>query len=633
MIETPAPALLTAGEPGSTAAPPTDDRRWVDRHPAWTIVIAALVVGLPLIAAVIALRAERWFPVLDLAMTEFRVRDVFTANNPLIGLPGRIGEYPDQGSHPGPLSFYLLAPTYRILGSSSWALETATVVIHLAAISTALWIGQRRLGWKGVAAVAALLALAIRGYGQVLLTQPWNPYLPLLAWLLVLLATWAVLCGDHRMLIPLVVAATLCAQTHVPYLPLGAGLTVVALVATLIGLRRTPADERPAVRRSLVWSVGIGVVLWTPPLLDQLTNQPGNIRELADHFGSPPEPAIGLGEGLRIMGRHLDAWYGLGTQFIGTERFVDTASAWRGAVTILVWVVAAVVAFRIGSRALRALHVVIGVALLLGTVSTARIFGRPWFYLTLWAWGVTTVLVGAVLWTAVAAYRHRRPSRDAATYVAVTAAALALVVSLATTVAFAADAEHPEARLSTAVGSLAGPTYDAVVAGVGAATGEDGRYVVRWSDAADIGSPGFGLLDELERRGLDVAADEYFRVPATEDRTRPHAEADAQIHLATGGYVELWRAVPEAVEVASYDPRTDAERAEYATVRAAFIDRLEAEDLADLVPLVDTNLFGMSIDTRLSAADQRDLGRLIELGQPMAVFVAPPPSDDDPTAL
>ena len=68
-------------------------------------------------------------------------------------------------------------------------------------------------------------------------------------------------------------------------------------------------------------------------------------------------------------------------------------------------------------------------------------------------------------------------------------------------------------------------------------------------------------------------------------------------------------------------------------MRAAFIERLEAEGLGDLVPLVDTNLFGMSIDVRLSAADQRDLGRLIELGQPMAVFVAPPPTDDDPTAL
>ena len=146
-----------------------------------------------------------------------------------------------------------------------------------------------------------------------------------------------------------------------------------------------------------------------------------------------------------------------------------------------------------------------------------------------------------------------------------------------------ADAEHPEERLSTAVGALAGPTYDAVVDGVGAATGPDGVYIVRWSDAADIGSPGFGLLDELERRGLDVAADEFFHVPVTDHRVRPRAEADAQIHLATGGYVDIWRAVPDAVEVATYDPRTDAQRAEYAEVRARFVDRLAAEGLDELV--------------------------------------------------
>ena len=51
------------------------------------------------------------------------------------------------------------------------------------------------------------------------------------------------------------------------------------------------------------------------------------------------------------------------------------------------------------------------------------------------------------------------------------------------------------------------------------------------------------------------------------------------------------------------------------------------------MPLVDTNLFGMSVDTRLSAADQDDLGRLIELGQPMAVFIAPAPGRRRPDAL
>ncbi|MDQ3468425.1 MAG: hypothetical protein M3487_01415, partial [Actinomycetota bacterium] len=117
---------------------------WCARRPGWAGVAVTLGLGLPLLAALVALRADRWYPVLDLAMTEYRVRDVGTSDTPLIGLPGRIGTYPDQGSHPGPLSFYLLAPTYRLLGSSSWALEVATVVIHLGAIGVAVWIGYRQ---------------------------------------------------------------------------------------------------------------------------------------------------------------------------------------------------------------------------------------------------------------------------------------------------------------------------------------------------------------------------------------------------------------------------------------------------------------------------------------------------------
>ena len=97
-------------------------------------------------------------------------------------------------------------------------------------------------------AVAALLTVVVRGYGQVQLTQPWNPYLPLLAWIVVLLATWAIFCGDHRMLIPLVVAATLCAQTHVPYLPLGVGMVAAGAIA--VGLQVGGPRGATAVARS-----------------------------------------------------------------------------------------------------------------------------------------------------------------------------------------------------------------------------------------------------------------------------------------------------------------------------------------------------------------------------------------------
>ena len=312
-------------------APPVRTARPVWERPGLLLPVAVLVVGLPLLVAAAALTARQWYPVLDLAMTEFRVRDVGHRDTPLIGLPGRIGEYPDQGSHPGPLSFYLLAPTYRLLGQTSWALQAGTVAIHLGAIAVALWIGWRRAGWRGVAVVAAMLALVLRGYGQVILTQPWNPYLPLVAWIVVLLAAWAVLCGDHLMLIPLVAAAVLCAQTHVPYLPLAVGMVALGLGTVVVHAWRAPPEARRRPLRSVAWAMGLGVVLWLPPVADQLTNRPGNISELIDHFGSPPEAAIGPGEGIRLALRHLDVWSGLGGQLAGTGRFVTAASTARGA--------------------------------------------------------------------------------------------------------------------------------------------------------------------------------------------------------------------------------------------------------------------------------------------------------------
>jgi hypothetical protein len=601
--------------------------RWSARHRWLCLVGVTAVVSVPLLAALVDLAGSHWYPVLDLAMTEFRVRDVFGEHTPLIGLPGRIGEYPDQGSHPGPLSFYLLAPMYRLLGSTSWALQAATVAIHVAAVATALWIGQRRASWRGLVGVAALLAVTIHGYGQLLLSQPWNPYLPLLAWLVVLLAAWSVLCGDSLALVPLVVAGSLGAQTHVPYLVPCGVLTIGAFgVAMRQRRRRRLAGRRRRVDRNVVVAAALGVVLWAPPVIDQVTNDPGNVRTLLDHFGDPAEPVLGVTEGLRLALRHFDVWAGLAGftgDLEGAGRFVSPAETWRGTVAFGVWVVAVVIAWRHGPPALRRLHVVIAAALVLGTISMTRIFGLPWYYLTLWAWGTTTLAVGAVVWTALAWWRSTNRRGLAAVALPLLSIAVAGVVTAASTATFA-GAEVPEERLSRAVGALAGPTYDAIAAGVGEAGGVDGAYQVRWSDAADIGSPGFGLLNELERRGLDVAADEFFDVPVTDHRVSPRERADAQIHLATGGYVERWRRVPGAVEVATYEPRSDEEIARAEAVRARVIARLRVEGLGDVADLVDTNLFGASLDPRISAEDLADITELLDLGQPMAVFVAPP---------
>jgi hypothetical protein len=131
-------------------------------------------------------------------------------------------------------------------------------------------------------------------------------------------------------------------------------------------------------------------------------------------------------------------------------------------------------------------------------------------------------------------------------------------------------------------------------------------------------------VSELERAGLDAGLSETFHVPITDHRVIETRDATATVHLVTGRYVELWRDVPGAAEVAYVEPRNAAERAEFSQLRSALIDDLRSDGLEDLVPMVDDNLFGLSIDERISDRAERWSARMLRLGEPTAVFVTPP---------
>lgn len=594
------------------------------------LVPVAIGVATPLVVAVATLSGRTWYPVLDLAMTEFRVRDVGSRQTPLIGLPGRIGEFPDQGSHPGPLGFWLLAPGYRLFGGSAWAMEAATVLLHGVWIGLALWIAQRRLGSVGVAVAAAVLALMVRGFGLVVLVQPWNPYLPLVAWLVVLLATWSVLAGDHAMLIPLVVAATFAAQTHIPYLLMAGAPGAVA--AVVVATRWWRAGDRGPVPRVLVTTAGLFALLWLAPLVEQLRRDPGNIRRLIDHFGDPPEEAIGFGEGLALLLRHLDVARALGGLVVGSGRFVElgeetSATVVPGLLVLVMWVASFVVARRLHADrprpALVSLHAVIAGVLVLSWVSMARIFGTTWFYLTLWAWVTMLLVVVAVGWTAVewvGRYGSWKPR--ARTVVVRSSAVLAALVTVSM-IAVAPSTDHPEERLGDTIGAAVDPTATALADGTGAAVGRGGRYVVFWEDAHAFGSQGYALVNELERRGFDVGVYEPWRVPVTSHRVIAIGDVDAEVILATGSFVETWRADDRVVEVATVEPRNAAELAEFDRLRSELIDDLRSNGLDELVPIVDTNLFGVRIDPRLSDTALDMTRRLLLLDQNASVFVGP----------
>jgi hypothetical protein len=609
------------------ASEPRVDRRWL----AAAAVFA--VVSLPFLIAAVTLRRPQWYPVLDLAMTELRLRDVGTRHTPLIGLPGRIGpSLMEQGSHPGPLSFYLLTPFYRAFGSSSWAMQAGTIVLDLAALAAALGIAARRGGTRLVVAIGCLLALLYLGYGMTALTQPWNPYLPLLWWVVLLLAVWSVLCDDVAMMPVAVAAGSLCAQTHVPYLGLTVGLAGVAVIAAARAwLRAAPgSDERRTVARWGATALLIGGALWIPPLVDQAINDPGNLRAMQDHLMTPSssDEPVGAGRGVELALRHLDIAVLVNDARADGTLLAASAhtdgSLVSGVLLLAVWLAAALVARRLGPPPLVRLHLVVAAGLVLGVVSISRILGKEWYYLMLWAWAVTALLVLSVGWTVavVIGRLHQRDHWGATWALGGVVAATVLAVIVAVTAAVTLD--PPESHLSSTLGRIVSPTVAALERGEGAATGDDGRYQVAWDDAYYFGSQGYGLVSELERAGLDAGLSVTFHVPITDHRVIETRDATATVRLVTGRYVELWRHVPDAVEVAYVEPRNAAERTEFSQLRSALINDLRSDGREDLVPMVDDNLFGLSIDEQISDRAERWSARMLRLGEPTAVFVTPP---------
>ena len=597
-----------------------------DRALRWCV---RATVALPFVVALIALSRRHWAPVLDLAMTELRVRDVGGGDTPLIGLPGRIGKFPDQGSHPGPLSFYLLAPTYRLFGSSAFGLLAAAVVVNVAAAWAALWVAARHGGRRLFLATAALLMTALAWLGANVLTQPWNPYLPLVAFVLTVIAGWAVLDGDHRMLIVQVIAATLCAQTHVPYLSLCAVLVGVSFAVVVWRWVRARAVDR-----SSAWSAGIafgvGALLWLPVFIDEVRRDPGNVTMLRRHFLDPPEAPQGLGVGIKTVLAHFDVIH-LATRLPqrGADYFeilddLEGGSWMVGLVVFAAWVGAAVWSWRLADRRIVRLHAVVAVATGVAVVSTSRIFGKVWYYLTLWAWVLGLLAVFATLWTAWAAIGPDRRRR-------IPIVGLSIGVLAATTAVFTVDAarvDPPEQHLGQILDDLVGPTADALDEGIGASVGKDGRYAVVWSDAYYFGSQGYGLISELERRGFDARAYPTYRVPVTPQRITTSDDVDAEVVLVTGVNVERWRDIPGVAEVAFVEPRSDVELAEFARLRDEVIDGLESAGRDDLVPLVDSNLFGLSVHPDLPDDLEPKVARMLVLGEETAVFIAPPGTFD-----
>lgn len=608
---------------------------WTRPHPRLVGFALFAALGIPVLVALGVLLHPRWYPLNDAAQTEMRLRDVGTSHPPLVGFVGRLGSPSHLASHPGPLGFWLMWPVYRVFGETSWAMRAAAASVHLLAIAVILWISHRRAGMWLMAGMGAVVALLTRAYGASILTDSWNPYVPLLWWIVFLLATWSVI-SDDIVLLPIVVfAGSFCAQAHVGYVPLVAVLGASAVACSFrsaIVRRGEPRILSTWLRWAVIATVLAGV-LWLPPLIEQVTRHPGNLTLLARTFRRPLEPPIGFGRAIRVLLIHLNPWT-LGTsQLVRTlgppsdaNRGTAIGSVLPGFLLLVGWVLSALAAWRFRHRQLLRLHLLLAASLAVGAVAMSRISGLVWFYLVLWAWGITALMLLTVGWTALAS-AHRMAGHSGRVLAAVgrTSAVAAVVIS---TLLFALDASRiktPDARASHAIGQVVAPTVAALSKSSVPGGGRRGRYLVTWGDPLYLGSQGWTLANELRRSGFEVGTlGIYHNAQMFYGRMSPR-RATGVVHLSVGPDIRTWKLNRDAVQVAYFDPRDDQEVAEFRRLELTLIDGLRRKRLSRLVPLITNGspLF-VAFDRHVPGSLRSKALRMTNLGLPIAVFVVPP---------
>jgi hypothetical protein len=575
---------------------------------------SAALVFVPVVVALVAVARPTWYPTGDMAQAELHVRG-FWSHPPLVGAAGRIQNADGvQGSHPGPALWLAMWPLYAALGSGSLALMISVATVHLATLVLVLWLAWRRGGPTFTVVLAGCLAFVVRAGGSGVFTEPWNPWMGLLPFLVFVLALWCLLERDLWAAVLAVAAGSYCIQAHAGYLLIVGGMLVVV---TGLVVRDVWRDELRHDRRRVAawagWATLAGAAAWLPPLVDQVRRSPGNVSILADNFRHPDGPYLGFGDVAEIVVVQLNLF---GPWVFGPGRDSFGVVAAVGFVGVLaLWALAVRSARSRGAAAEMRIHALLGVAWVLAVVSIARIFGPYFEYTVRWLWLLTVLVITASVWTL---WRNRGVSAERVMTIAVVSVAIA--VTAVATVQFGSRAEPTGAIDSRIVGGLVPEIIDDL--------DDSERYLLRWWDPAVLGATGFGTVLELERRGFTVGVDAQFAAAVLPHRVQPEATASAVLYLVLGEVsIERARRTPGLVELGGFEPRDAAEQERSAELRDE-IERLLTDDgQADRVALLDA-YYGQAqllFNEPPPPPGVRDLlGEYIDLRQPAVMFRAQP---------
>ncbi len=419
----------TVADVAAPPQPPADGPGVADTAPRGSrilLLVGAVASVVPFFWAAIRDGRNGFYPTLDVAATIIRARATFSAHPPLYGMWSSGSSWAGHEIHfPGPILLYLLAIPVHVLGNS-WGTLLGMAVINAGFVVMTGWVIHRRLGVRAALLGFLLLNVFTWSIGSENLVDARPMEMVTIPFLCFLLLVWLVTAGEFDALPALAITANYLFLNHlvmalqVPVIGLCAAVGVVLWVRRERPRRAPPhSGDGPApsfrrLRRRLLQTAGITLVMWLPTLIQQFTNQPGNLRLLLSASGQHRDPVgsyvVGYNATIRLIakptfwfrGRFDDPDFPLGLQSL-TVWDVVVGVILAGLIVGLGWA-----AWRRRDRqSLAALTVsVVAIIVSIETVTQApAVWGFPLQYLrSLWC-------LAAFVWFAIAfsAYRLLAP--------------------------------------------------------------------------------------------------------------------------------------------------------------------------------------------------------------------------------
>ena len=397
---------------------PLRSRRYVTSRSGVLRIFFHGITEAPILVFGIIEMAKGWRPLFDNAQTAYRAYHVFGTNSPLVGhlVYGSFRAYA-----PGPLEYWLLAIPVR-LDAGHGALWGG-IVVAIGAIALAIEAGWATAGEVGGFLATALILMLLIMQPTVSVDVVYSAWLAAIGLFPTIFASWATAMGKIRWWPVAILGASLVAQCEEVFLLPALAAPAVAI---LIGWWFLSRDKLQIPIRPVIVGLGVALLAWSAPLLQQVTNSPGNLsllwRAAHQHFQS-----VGYKAALQqfsTLTRPYPQWAhvapvtgSLAGIYYAFEFFVG--SLWWGVAALVLLGVITAGAWARNNRKLASLS---GIAFCMSVAEISAVAGFPKAQLLTFRYlSALAMPIGALVWCVFAwtlviilnrAYREMRRGRE-----------------------------------------------------------------------------------------------------------------------------------------------------------------------------------------------------------------------------